>query len=741
MIKQNPFRILGISPTATEREIQKQVTKTTRYAEVGKQISFDTDFSFIGDLKRDKESISIASSAIEQPLNRLVHSLFWFWNANHIDAAAFDNLSKDHTEKATEIWGKVVKDGDVSTKNLSCLFNLKSLYVAQSLKDNSLDSKLFIKGVLLAGKFFNHSELDSYTKQVVGEHINVSSQELEIKYITSIYSTVKLFLKKKNGITTDDFLSGFDTFSKKSREYISAKFTGDPIKKIEDQIYTTSEFREQNPIEALSFGETLFKNTKSQLESLSKILGKEDLKYQMLANKLANEILQCGIDYFNKLREEEQAKDEDGKKVLKLCKLAKKMVAGFESQTSARIDENYQIISDWVNDSSRELIAAFNKAMEVFESFDNWKGGGIKGPPGASDWGRPDLIEAANTLVKVMKKSPNYLDPSNFKYGAKYISNYYNHTGGDYFSQEYFSQIEICLSKMENVPEHYKIVQERGIAMHENLITSNVEVDHDKFWNEVYEHHYKLRFNDGSLSIDEINLETNNFKLILDEIEKVMEIIKKTKCDFDLQTFCEYYAVKRSLEGLLSFKNKYSEKLNPQNTKATGDESRRNTKSQEFLSFSNHAAQLIIAMAIKHVNNISNSEKRCLTLFQKIKTVFMEEDTRANILKNEVIIRANMRINEKNKSYEQEKAFHERFKNSSSGGCYIATMVYGDYEHPQVLVLREFRDNFLGKFLLGRSFIRFYYKYSPGWVKSLEHNKMINKSIEKVLNAFIKIFK
>ena len=327
MINQNPFCVLGISPTATEREIQKQVTKTTRYAEVGKQISFDTDFSFTGGLKRDKESISIASSAIEQPLNRLLHSLFWFWNANHIDAAAFDNLSKDHTDKATEIWEKVVKDGDVSTKNLSCLFNLKSLYVAQSLKDNSLDSKLFIKGVLLAGKFFNHSELDSYTKQVVGEHVNVSSQELEIKYITSIYSIVKPFLKKKSGITTDDFLSGFATFSKKSREHISAKFTGDPIKKTEDHIDTTSELREQNPIEALSFGETLYKNTKSQLESLSKILGKEDLKYQMLANKLANEILQCGIDYFNKLREEEQAEDEDGKKVLKLCKLAKKMVS------------------------------------------------------------------------------------------------------------------------------------------------------------------------------------------------------------------------------------------------------------------------------------------------------------------------------------------------------------------------------------------------------------------------------
>ena len=579
MIKQNPFCVLGISPTATEREIQKQVTKTTRYAEVGKQISFDTDFSFTGSLKRDKESISIASSAIEQPLNRLLHSLFWFWNANHIDAAAFDNLSKDHTDKATEIWEKVVKDGDVSTKNLSCLFNLKSLYVAQSLKDNSLDSKLFIKGILLAGKFFNHSELDSYTKQVVGEHVNVSSQELEIKYITSIYSIVKPFLKKKSGITTDDFLSGFATFSKKSREHISAKFTGDPIKKTEDHIDTTSELREQNPIEALSFGETLYKNTKSQLESLSKILGKEDLKYQMLANKLANEILQCGIDYFNKLREEEQAEDEDGKKVLKLCKLAKKMVSGFESQTSVRIDENLQIISDWVNDSSRELIAAFNKAMEVFEGFDNWKGSGIQGPGGASDWGRPDLIEAANTLVKVMKKS-----------------------------------------------------------------LKNPEI--------------------------------------------------------------------------------------------TGE---------EFSSFSDQVAQLVTAMAIKHANHYqynSHNMNECRDLLKSILHIEMTPKTNSHLKKNLAVIVRNVEIDGGSK--EEARIIRNLYRggnNSSSGGCYIATMVYGDYEHPQVLVLREFRDNFLAQFLLGRLFIRFYYKFSPGWVKSLEHNKMINKSIKKALNAFIKIYK
>ena len=51
MINQNPFCVLGISSMASEREIQKQVTKTTRFAEVGKDISFDAEI-----MKKYKQS-------------------------------------------------------------------------------------------------------------------------------------------------------------------------------------------------------------------------------------------------------------------------------------------------------------------------------------------------------------------------------------------------------------------------------------------------------------------------------------------------------------------------------------------------------------------------------------------------------------------------------------------------------------------------------------------------------------
>lgn len=56
-------------------------------------------------------------------------------------------------------------------------------------------------------------------------------------------------------------------------------------------------------------------------------------------------------------------------------------------------------------------------------------------------------------------------------------------------------------------------------------------------------------------------------------------------------------------------------------------------------------------------------------------------------------------------------------KSSSSGGCYIATAVYGSYDCPEVWVLRRYRDNRLQKNTLGKLFVKVYYAVSPTLVK------------------------
>lgn len=72
-----------------------------------------------------------------------------------------------------------------------------------------------------------------------------------------------------------------------------------------------------------------------------------------------------------------------------------------------------------------------------------------------------------------------------------------------------------------------------------------------------------------------------------------------------------------------------------------------------------------------------------------------------------------------------------------SEGCYIATMVYGDYDHSQVLVLRKFRDDKLLTNIPGRIFVKLYYWTSPKLVKILQNHKLINIVIRKILDGFI----
>jgi predicted amino acid dehydrogenase len=78
---------------------------------------------------------------------------------------------------------------------------------------------------------------------------------------------------------------------------------------------------------------------------------------------------------------------------------------------------------------------------------------------------------------------------------------------------------------------------------------------------------------------------------------------------------------------------------------------------------------------------------------------------------------------------------------SGSSGCYIATMAYGDYDHPQVMILRQFRDEVLDKSAFGKWFIKTYYHYSPRLVERLKNQRTVNIIIRKALNQFINLIK
>ena len=73
----------------------------------------------------------------------------------------------------------------------------------------------------------------------------------------------------------------------------------------------------------------------------------------------------------------------------------------------------------------------------------------------------------------------------------------------------------------------------------------------------------------------------------------------------------------------------------------------------------------------------------------------------------------------------------------NSLGCYIATMAYGSYEAPEVLVLRRFRDEKLNKTFMGRVFIANYYAFSPLLVKFVKKTGIAERLIRRKLDGFV----
>lgn len=76
-------------------------------------------------------------------------------------------------------------------------------------------------------------------------------------------------------------------------------------------------------------------------------------------------------------------------------------------------------------------------------------------------------------------------------------------------------------------------------------------------------------------------------------------------------------------------------------------------------------------------------------------------------------------------------------KSSRSGGCYVATAVYGSYDCPEVWTLRRFRDYTLAKTWYGRLFIKTYYAISPTLVKWFGNKRWFKNIWRGKLDAMV----
>ena len=309
LIQDNPYRIAGILANSSEKELQKQKSKITKYASIGKQVDSELDFPFFGNVDRSESSITKAFSGIEQNQDKVSHSLFWFLKANTFDETAINYLINGDKEKAVEIWDKVTNGKEVTSKNFSCFNNIGTLKLLSNSKDEikeGLEAKI---------KLIESPNFADFVHTVADQTYTIDNQKQAEKFVDDL---LKQF---KGKYSSSDTLKLFSNCNGTTQKYLSQKFTEEPIHKIESQIETCKKKRKENKGNAYEFGLKLYTNTKDELALLKSILGTSDLKYKALADQLANEIMQCGIDYFNE-SQENNSRDNFLESSQKLTKLA-----------------------------------------------------------------------------------------------------------------------------------------------------------------------------------------------------------------------------------------------------------------------------------------------------------------------------------------------------------------------------------------------------------------------------------
>jgi hypothetical protein len=73
--------------------------------------------------------------------------------------------------------------------------------------------------------------------------------------------------------------------------------------------------------------------------------------------------------------------------------------------------------------------------------------------------------------------------------------------------------------------------------------------------------------------------------------------------------------------------------------------------------------------------------------------------------------------------------------------CFIATAAYGSPLAQEVVLLQDFRDNYLSRYTLGEHFIQTYYRVSPPLARQISKNQALKLLTRSLLTPVIFLIK
>ena len=337
IIKNNPYRILGVYTNSSKKDVVANKGKASAFIRVGKAVEFPMDMKgTLPPLTRTIESMNEAEAHLSVGKEQIKYAQFWFIKITPIDDIAFNHLLAGNMNDAKEMWSK---QESVSSLQNIVVCNLIENNISMAVKTAE---RLYSK----FGDIYINKIDESCT-------IQMTSEELLHQFIDSLGEELGM-------LTLINYELGTET-----QAYISTQTVGPLINKISSEVEKTKKVDHKNSKARIDAARKLVTATKESFTQLKGILKTNDPQFVMIADKLGLEILQCGIDYFNNSDE-----DDRHEVAMKMQKYAQSVVVG--KLAKQRCEENVKILQKLIDElPPREIVYEYNSLMELIANFVN----------------------------------------------------------------------------------------------------------------------------------------------------------------------------------------------------------------------------------------------------------------------------------------------------------------------------------------------------------------------------------
>lgn len=327
LICDNPYRVLGVYANSPLKDRVGNANKLKAFLKVGKEVDFPLDLRhLLPPLARTQEAVAGAEAALALGHERMRHAQFWFVNATPLDGIAFNHLFAGNVSEAVAIWAK--RDNASSLQNrVVCRLALKDWGGAVADAERLYASHARELAALVAGD--EQGDADAMA-------------ETFLDGLCTMVDATTVMQAVRNA---------------KWRDHLAAQTVKPLVAKIDAAIAEAKAVSRDNPDARLRAGRRLMADTRGPLAQLKKLLPAGDLQLQITADKLGQEILQCGIDYYNGSDDPDAAH-----KAMELQSRAGKIVIG--QMAKDRCKENIDILLKIIDNLPPREVFAEDRAIK-----------------------------------------------------------------------------------------------------------------------------------------------------------------------------------------------------------------------------------------------------------------------------------------------------------------------------------------------------------------------------------------